>query len=192
MLLTCLLAGCSSQTIKLDTYDQSYHQFKHIIDNRYDGSVSSDGRVHTEGDRILKHLGNLSKAVAAGPYAAGTVDIDQDMLLVSESKFSIPPALALDMALNQFANQGNKTISKIKLTAFSIRSQYLFLGIPDSASDAKCNIYANYRDAKLWSTQTTTFGFNDYNEKMAQLVDKCINGIIDRVIYHEKRLLKEK
>lgn len=188
-LLTILSIGfitaCSNQQIKLNTYDQPYTQFKHIIDKRYDGSVNSSGKSYTEGDLVLKHLDNLSRAAIAGAYLAGTVQMDKDMLLVQDSEFSIPPALALNMALENLATEKNKELAPFELTAFAIRTQYLFMGIPNSSNNASCNIYANYRGAKLWSTQTTTYGFSDYNIKMTNMINDCIKGIINRINYHD-------
>lgn len=180
LLSLVFLSGCASQQIKLNTGNQFYTEYKHIIDKRI------PGREFTATNKIIKDIEHVNRLLSHDLYDVMQLEIDKDMLPIREDKFSSSLPLVLDIALEDLAKKG-KNFSPIEITYFAVREEYTFFGVPIQPR-MDCLVAVNFEGKYLVTNRRTLPHTMDieFDAIVNNLLTKCVKGLINQLYFHER------
>jgi hypothetical protein len=173
LLLSCLitLTACSNfKVVELRTEGEAYQELKHIVDYRMSPTAKEQLQAL---DTSLNIIGTSIEAAILGDF---DTTFKPDKWTLSDSKFTPPPVLTLDMKLNSIYGD---VIPPLSVYLFSFKIKVTPLA--GFNKEAECSILANYKGTSFTIHHQDFFWPEHYDRNMRNMIDGCINDAINKI-----------
>ena len=178
IIILCSLAlfGCAGKA-KLATSEQSYTEYRYIIDERNAHKQSS----LVSSNQLKTLVGVVIAPLLPGEYY-GTYQYETtNMSPLSDGEFSIPPILALDMKFDELFKISGQQSSPVHLHTLIIRSKEKFLGQGPNQDHADCEIELSYMNIPFRVYDETDLSSYHYEKTLGSFVNRCIGTIVGQI-----------
>ena len=98
------------------------------------------------------------------------------MEVVSDSTFSISPALSFDMQIDKLAKVSKHPIEKVYLSTLTIRASETYVGTSPDDDHADCSIKFTYKNYPFTYYDSTRLNPFDHYKSLGGFVNRCIAG----------------